>query len=422
MGRPQQLSSLDAAFLALESERVPFVIGSVLRFDRRIDLARLRAYVDAALDGLPRYRQRLARVPLLGYRTWIDDETFAIERHVHAVPTAGARDVMQVAAELLSRGLPRDHPPWQLWVMDIGGEQSAIIAIVHHSLVDGVAGVQLLQHLLRGAPDENLPARHGGSRGRRPTGYQMVAAEIRRRAQSLREIGKGFSVPPAHLGRAIAGLLWQGLHPASDIGLNPRRTGRERTIATCALDLASVKQVRTAFGVTVNDVVLAVTAGALRGFLLRRGTDLSDSHDVRAMVPVSTLRRGESATSGNRVALLLAPLPVDEPDPVRRLRRVATATRALKENSGQREAGELMVRLSDATIPALLSGVLRLALSRRAFNVVITNIPGPPFTLYLAIIPDLRPLARDLVASFDELMNSARPDAEGCPLAGTRFA
>jgi hypothetical protein len=195
MGRPQQLSSLDAAFLALESERVPFVIGSVLRFDRRIDLARLRAYVDAALDGLPRYRQRLARVPLLGYRTWIDDETFAIERHVHAVPTAGARDVMQVAAELLSRGLPRDHPPWQLWVMDIGGEQSAIIAIVHHSLVDGVAGVQLLQHLLRGAPDENLPARHGGSRGRRPTGYQMVAAEIRRRAQSLREIGKGSRSP-----------------------------------------------------------------------------------------------------------------------------------------------------------------------------------------------------------------------------------
>lgn len=461
MPRPERLSALDAAFLDLESATVPFVIGSILCFDRRIDLARLRAHVDAALDGLPRYRQRLGRIPLLRHPVWIDDGAFTIDRHVRAVPAVSpgsAADVERVAADLLSRRLPGEHPPWQLWLMDTDDGASAIIAVVHHSLVDGVAGVHLLARVLSGLPDHSLGASLPPRIEPRPTGRRLLAGELASRARNFRRIGSGLSMGPLHVARAAAEFLWQGLHPASDVGLNPRRTGGERTIATCSLDLELLKSIRRAHGVTLNDVILTGVAGALRALLVRRGVDPARAGDMRAMVPVSTERPGDPATSGNKVAMLLAPLAVDEADPVRRLARVAAATSLLKGRSGQRDASELLVQLSDATTPALLTAVLRIALAARGFNVVITNIPGPPFPLYLmgarldrivpivnlwphgalgvavmsyagrmsiglhadrAIIADLEPFARDLISQFAELAPSVAP---GRPPARAQLA
>jgi WS/DGAT/MGAT family acyltransferase len=149
------------------------------------------------------------------------------------------------------------------------------------------------------------------------------------------------------------------------------------------MSMHDIARVRRHFDATVNDVVLAVVAGGLRRFLARRGADVSTLSDFRAMVPASTHEALDATLSGNRVALLLTQLPVDEPDPARRLERVTATTRALKQASHQMMAGELLVRLSDVTAPSILSAVLRLSLARRAFNVVITDIPGPPVPLYL---------------------------------------
>ncbi|HEU5055895.1 MAG TPA: wax ester/triacylglycerol synthase family O-acyltransferase [Kofleriaceae bacterium] len=450
MSPPERLSALDAAFIGLESRTVPFVIGSIFRYDRRIDLARLRAYVDAALDHLPRYRQRIRRLPILGHPVWIDHADFAIAEHVRAVPDAAGREPEEVAAELLGHGLPPGRPPWQIWLMDGADGKSAIISVFHHSLVDGVSGVVLLERLLRGVPDasEPPPPRRPPA-DRPPPAHRLLAAELRHRARAIAHVGAGLG-RPAHLLRAVADLLWRGLHPASDIGLNPRRIGSRRVIASTSLELDSLRRIRRAHGVTLNDVVLAAVTGGLRQLLAARGVDPAGAHDVRAMVPVSTMRPGEDAVSGNRVVLFLAGLPVDEPDPVERLRRVAAATGELKQRSGHREAGEVIVQLSDATSPALLTGTFRLTLALRAFNVIVTNIPGPPFPLFLmdarlesltpivnlwphdglaiavmsyagrmylglqadrALIADLGPLARAIVSSVAEL--EAR-----CPPAG----
>jgi len=450
-----RLSALDAAFIALESERVPFAIGSILTFDRALDLDRLRAHVDAALDHLPRYRQRLARVPVLRHPVWVDDSDFRIDRHVQAVPDEwAALSIEDAAARLLTRGLPREHPPWQLWLSGGPGRRSAVIAVVHHALVDGISGVRLLEHLLSGVANEQVAARAPRAPGRPPSGAALLGAELRHRARGLRRLGDHLPRDPRDVARALVDLVADGLHPASDAGINPRQTSRARVLASWTVELAAMREVRQAFGATVNDIVLATIAGALRRFVARDGADPAALGDLRAMVPTSTSRPGDQAVSGNQVVLLLTHLAIDEADPVRRLTRTVEVTRALKDASRQAAAGELLLALSDVTTPALLSGVLRLALWRRAFNLVITNVPGPPFPLYLlgarlerivpivnlwphggvaiavisyqgtlswgvhadrALIADLAPFVHDLAESFDELRAAAAraPGATG---------
>ncbi len=384
MSAPARLSALDAAFVALDSPDAPFVIGSVLMLDRGIALARLRAYTEAALALAPRYRQRLGRIPLLGHPVWVDDDRFAIEHHVLEVPpdlAAGGMDVSRTAAALLTRGLPPGRAPWQLWLMDLPGGRCALIAVVHHALVDGVSGMRLLQQLTS-TGTETAAAATVPAPQPHPDRRRLLAGELRHRSAGLRMLA-GVLARPAAAARALSGLLRQGLNPASDIGLNPRHTGPRRGIALAAFDLDDVAQVRAVFGVTVNDVLLAVVTGALRTLLADRGVAPDAQHDVRAMVPASTAPAGDHAIAGNRVAMLLAPLPVDEPDPVRRLQRIAATTRGLKSGSHQKSASELIIRLTDATSPRLLAGVLRLGLARRGFNLVVTNVPGPRDSLAL---------------------------------------
>lgn len=391
MARAERLGALDAAFVALESPTTPFVVGATLIFERaplsdglgRVDLERLYHYVGAAIDRLPRYRQRLARIPFFGHPLWIDDDAFDLARHLRValLPPPGTDEVLaRVTGRILSEDMPPEHPPWQLWVLDgLADGTLAMVAKVHHGLVDGVSGVRLLEHILRASPDATMPERISCTIDRPPPGYRLVTDELTHRAARVRAFS-GHDV--RRFGPALGALIAQGLHPASDAGIN-RRLSRERSFASCNIALDDMKELKSAFGVTLNDVALAVAAGALRRFLLRRGVDVASLRDFRSMVPVSIHPPDDTSLSGSRVALLLTPLPVAEPDPERRIARVAEATRSLKQQSGQAEAGELLTQLSEATSPHLLSGILRLALWRRAFNVVITNVPGPPMPLYL---------------------------------------
>ncbi|HLU65672.1 MAG TPA: wax ester/triacylglycerol synthase family O-acyltransferase [Kofleriaceae bacterium] len=446
MAPPERLSALDAAFLSLESDRVPFVIGAVLGFAGRLELERVRGHVESALDRLPRYRQRIARMPLLRHPVWIDDPSFSIDRHVLELdaPPLGPRELDAVAARLVAAGPPRrEHPPWQLWLVPLEGERSAIIGVAHHALVDGVAGMHVIAHILRAMPDQEIPPRRPQEPAPAPPRWRLLRCELAHRAAGLRQVRTRLPEDPGPLAGAVARLLVEALRRASDAGINPRQNAPERLVSTAAaVDLAAVKAVKSAFGGTVNDVVLAVVTGALRRFLARRGADPDALGDLRAMVPASTSRPGDQSVAGNKVSLLLARLPVDEPDPVRRLERTIEATRDLKGASAEAQAGDLLVQLADVSSPALLAGVLRVALWRGAFNLVVTNIPGPPLTLYLdgvplesivpivnlwphgglgiavlsyrgklrfglnadrALIHDLDPLVADIAVSFDEL-------------------
>jgi WS/DGAT/MGAT family acyltransferase len=463
MPAPQRLSALEATFLALSTPEVPFVPGCVLELDRPLALEPLQGRIAALLAEIPRYRQRIARAPVVGSLAWVDDEAFAINRHVRTlrVPEPGGEPQLEaVVAQLLTAGVPVDHPPWQVWTVEgLADGRGALIALVHHALVDGVAGIALLERLLRLSrelPDRNI--RIAVADRARPRARPLLerfieraAADLRGRAAAWRQITT--QLEARRHAPALVELLGQALHPSSDLGLGVRRISRDRSFSTFTVGLDTTKSIKRAFGVTVNDVLLACISGALRRYLARRGVDPSRLTDIRAMVPVSRRARDEHATSGNRVTLLLVGLAIDEPDAVTRLRRISERTRELKRHDIA-GAGDVLVALSDLTWSGVLANVFRLALARRAFNIGVTNVPGPPIPLYLldarvtriapimnlwpgipiaiaiasyagavtisidadrAAITDLAPFVADLDRAFEELRAAATPASVEAP-------
>lgn len=426
----QAMSALEAAFLGLESRDVPFVHASILSFDRPIPLNELRTYVDAALADLPRYHQRIER-GRFGAAAWTDDANYRIEHHVHAATVAapgGTRELDDLAAQLLSGGLPDGHSPWRLWTVDgLSGDRGAVIALFHHALVDGIAGFRLLEHVFRG---------HVAEPGARRSTPAVDGAALRQ-LLSWRNVG------------ALTQLLRDGLRPAAQLGINPRHTSSARAITSHTVALDAMKQIGRAFEATTNDVVLATVTMALRRFVIRRGVAPDKLVDVRAMVPVGRHATGATETSGNHVVLLLVRLPLDETEPVACLLRITATTRQLKAGHAA-TGGELLVALSEITSPAVLTAVLGLALEMRAFNLIVTNVPGPERALSLlgakltrivpivnlwphqslgiavasyagdmtfgihtdrAVIPDVESLRDDLAAAFEELRAAAAPRA-----------
>ena len=452
MPAPQRLSSLEATFLALSSPEVPFVPGCLLELDRPIELELIRARIEKLLTEVPRYRQRIARAPLLGSLAWVDDETFELDHHVGSVRVpapGGERELDELVARLLMAGLHTDGPPWRVWTVEgLADGRGALIALVHHALVDGVAGIGLLERLLQICPelpnlDERADRVRPRSRSMLERLVERVAADLRGRAAAWRRLST--QLAPGRQLPALVELMRLALRPSSDLGLGVHGISGERTFTTFTVGLDATKAIKRAFGVTVNDVLLACIAGALRRYLARRGVDPDRLTDVRAMVPVSRHARDEHATSGNRVTLVLARLAVDERDAATRVRRIAETTAALKRQDIA-GAGDLLVTLSELTWSGVLTNVFRIALWRRAFNLGVTNVPGPPIPLYLldaritrlvpimnlwpgvpialaissyagsitlsidadrAVMPELAPFVDDLGASFEELRTAA---------------
>jgi WS/DGAT/MGAT family acyltransferase len=366
----------------------------------------------------------------------------------------GQRELEESVAELLTAGVPEDHPPWRVWTVEgLADGAGALIAVVHHALVDGVAGIGLLEHLLRLTPESDAASAHTHGehlQSVRPKPIlertiERVAADLRGRAAAWRQLTH--ELDPRQHASTLAALLWEGLHPSSELGLDGRAPSRDRSFAMVSFPLDDAKTIKRTFQVTINDVVVACISGAIRRYVARLGVDPDRLDDVRAMLPVNRHARDEHATSGNRVALLLAKISVDEPDAVRRLRRVAEMTRTLKARD-MAGAGDMLVALSNLTWSGVLTNVFRLALWRRAFRLVITNVPGPQVPLYLldarvttfapivnlwpgtplafaigsyagmltitvdadrAAVSDVAPIVEDLGASFAELKAAASP-------------
>jgi WS/DGAT/MGAT family acyltransferase len=390
------LSAEDRMFLRFEGPNVQMHVGALLLFaggglvdaSGRADLRRIRQHVAANLHAIPRYRQRLHPAPGDGAPVWVDDASFELAAHVRHVRLASPGDedaLHRLASRLLSQRLDRSRPLWEMWVVDgLADGRFAIVSKAHHCMVDGIGGADLLAMLL--SPME------GGA-------IQRAPHWVPRPAPSASLLVRDRIARQAHAGRTAAGELWRivrrpsvldewrrsaagfwkafglGVRPAPDSPIN-RPIGPHRRFAWFAVELGEVKRIKNQLGGTVNDVVLATVAGALRQFLLRRDPDERPS-DLRALVPVST-RAAESSGLGNHVAAWLLPLPVSEALPHERHERVRATTAALRGAYGGIGA-EMMTGAGSS----LMGLGVRLVERLRPFNIVVTNVPGPPIPLYL---------------------------------------
>jgi diacylglycerol O-acyltransferase / wax synthase len=406
MAHWDRLSALDASFLDIETDASHMHVGVALLFDARplqrpdggLDFDRIRDFIDARLLLIPRYRQRLAWTPFERHPVWIDDARFNLHYHVRhtALPPPGdERLLKRLCGRLVSQQLDRGKPLWEIWVVEgLEGERFALVAKVHHCMVDGVSGMDVLAALLAPAPQRAVePAPRWAARTAPTPGELLIGEAVRRVATPFRlaqAACRTLGQPRQALAAArdtIAGVvetLGGAAMPASPTPLNGA-IGPHRRFDWLRFDLDAVRGVKARLGGTINDVVLAVVAGAVRRFLARRGAAV-DGLDFRALVPVSVRASTEHGTLGNRVAQLIAPLPVGERDAARRLGHVRATIDALK-HSHRVLGSEALEDLGDWTATQVLSEIMRLAVQRRAYNIVVTNVPGPQVPLFLLEAP-----------------------------------
>jgi WS/DGAT/MGAT family acyltransferase len=401
----ERLSALDSSFLGLEDPACHMHIGAVALFeaaplarpDGGIDIDRIRQAMEAGLYRMPRYRQRITRVPVFGQPVWVDDAHFNLAYHVRhtQLPRPGdLRQLKRLVGRIMSQQLDRGKPLWEMWVVEgVEGDRAAIVTKVHHCMIDGVGSVGLSGQVMRPTPDPDprlseppprwLPRPApgplqllGGEALHRLGGPLATLGALRRAAADPRAAWRS-AVETAD---GMVQALTTSFRPASPSPLNVD-IGPHRRFDWTTADLAAIRDVRARLGGTVNDVALAVLSGALRRFLRRRGETL-DGVDFRAMIPVNVRTDETRERLGNKVAMVVARLPVDEPDRRRRLERVIAETRAIKR-SRQALGVEMLERLSDRISSGLFVQFGRLTARCRPFNLVVTNVPGPQFPVYM---------------------------------------
>jgi WS/DGAT/MGAT family acyltransferase len=406
---PDRLTPLDVSFLYLEEPTTAMHTGSVMVFQEPpggVDYEGIVRHVAARIAFVPRYRQRLRWVPArLGNPVWVDDEGFDISYHVRrsALPRPGTTEQLQeLVARLQARCLDRSRPLWELIVVEgLADGGFAVVTKVHQALVDGVRTVDLGQVVLDAEPNLADPPPDTWLPTPEPTLVELVAgavAESVRRPRQVVEtvrgglgdvrIGAG-KVAEAMGGVALAARAATRPTPRSPLNRNLTEHRRFLMVRTALADYREIRGHHSGgadTATTVNDVVLATLAGALRSWLLARGEPVPPDDVVRALVPMSVREDGveRPGALGNRVASLLVDLPTGEPNPVVRLHQVAFQTRAHRE-AGQAVDAPMIAGIAGFAPPTLHSLGARLAssLSRRLFNLVVTNVPGPQRPLYL---------------------------------------
>ena len=421
----RQLTSLDAQFLALENERTSGHVGSIAIYDPstapggEVTLEDLKRMIGERIHLLTPFRWRLVTVPFsLDHPFWAEEGEVDLDYHVRelALPAPGdMRQLTEQTARIFERGLDRDHPLWEIYL--IQGLQDGRIAMltkVHHSALDGLSGAEILVTLLDLEPTgrEIPPPEPGRAPDPVPGRPELLArgllAAPRRSLRALRSMPSTLpnldlvptlrSVPGVN---AIAGTARRvsGAIPGHDdevpvdrllaprTSLN-RRISAHRRIALTTVSLSEVKRIKNHFGVTVNDTIVAITAAALRSWLLEH--DELPDEPLLAMVPVSVRLPEEFGTYGNRVSMMVVPIPTNEPDPEVRIRRAHEDLDTAKAR--HRMTPRMLMEEANEGIPPVLLGRTARALLRVAgsgqlnppLNVVISNVPGSPVPLYCA--------------------------------------
>jgi WS/DGAT/MGAT family acyltransferase len=394
----ERLSRLDASFLYLEEPGTPMHVGGVLVLEAPpggVDA--LAELVEARLPLVPRYRQRVAEVPgHLANPVWVDDPEFNIEYHVRrsSLPRPGTEvQLLDLVSRLTSRPLDRKRPLWEVYLVEgLADGRVAVITKTHPALVDGLTAIDISQVLFDVEPDAPAPEPVTWQPQRPPSGAELVVQaldEYVRRPSSAVETARAALTDvrstTARLGGVAGGLLRtarKAVLPAPNSPLNAP-VGRQRRVALARAALEDIKDIRKAHGGTVNDVLLNVVTGALREWLLSRGEPVVAGTSVRALVPISM--QDDDAVAGNRVSSYLVDLPVGEPNPRVRLTRLSYAMRGTAQH-GRSVGADSLIALTGFAPPTLHALGARAArgLSRRLFNLVITNVPGPQVPLYAA--------------------------------------
>jgi WS/DGAT/MGAT family acyltransferase len=393
----ERLSVQDRLHLDLEDRDVQmqvagvfvFEAGPLLRENGGVDIERVRDYLESKLFLIPRYRQRLAWIPLEDHPAWVDDPSFNLQyhvRHTHLPVPGDERQLKRLVGRIFSQHLDRGKPLWELWVVEgLEHERIALVLKVHHCMVDGIASTELLQMLLSAEPQKSFDPPPVWLPRPVPESRELLEGALRRRLATPLEVGSTLlrAVRKPRRTLAWAQATWESLRLAldaqastvSDTPLN-LPIGPHRRFDWLGFDVAEVKRVKRELGGTLNDVVLAVVAGGVGAFFEQRGVTPREQVDLdfRVACPMSTRRAVDDGRFGNHVSSLIVPLPLGEPDPRRRLARVREATRNLKANHQER-AVELAQTLSESLARGMIEG--------HATNLVVFDVPGPRAPLYL---------------------------------------
>ncbi len=445
-GMPDRLSALDASFLFAEDGATSSMhVGALAVFvepEGGIDFDALEQYVGTRLVAVPRFRQCVRTVPGgIARPVWVDDAEFDLNHHVRrsVLPKPGSDEQLDdFVARVMARPLDRDRPLWELYVVEgLRGGRFAIVTKTHHALVDGVAAVDVMQVLLDPDPHSEVVEPEPWEPKPAPSDAELVAEAVSDMLKApsqfvdavARTTGDITGLVKSTVG-VLAGLAStvRAVAPAPSasalVSASPSTTRVFRGVST---SLDQHKAIRAAHGTTVNDVVLAVVAGALRGWLMSRGEPLGASGTVRALVPVSlrghlasTAAAGDATTSdprtGNVVSAYFIELPVGEASAIVRLQQIAMDMRGLKDNGQALGAKTVIgaVGYAPTTMHSMAARAVN-ALSDRMFGLAVTNIPGPQFPLYvmgarLVTVYPVAPIAHRqavaiAVASYDGQVN-----------------
>lgn len=392
-----RMSPLDASFLHLEDHVTQLHIGSVAILEGPPPPYEVMLEMVAGkLPLVPRYRQVVRFVPFtMGRPVWVDDTHFNLEYHLRrtALPSPGGeRELRTLAGRVMSQHLDRAKPLWEMWMAEgLGEGRWALVSKVHHCMVDGVSGTDLLTVVLDRERDPAPQPPDQWKPEASPSDLELLADAIVERTVSPYEAFRSARAAlraPRQLARVAAdttrGLVgMRGLVRRTPPSSLNGPIGPHRRWSWARSQLSDVKAIRAALGGTVNDVVLACITNGFRELLLARGEPVD--RVVRTMVPVSVRAPGERGTYNNRVSAMFAELPVGIEDPRERLDSIRSQMEGLKE-SRQAVAGEVLTSLSGFAPPMLLALGERVAtrVPQRNINTVTTNVPGPQFPLYAA--------------------------------------
>ncbi|MBW2271016.1 MAG: wax ester/triacylglycerol synthase family O-acyltransferase [Deltaproteobacteria bacterium] len=395
-----RLSAQDASFLWAETAREPMHVGAVgileagpLRTDvGGIDIDRFRQAVEAVLHWIPRYRQLIDWTPIEGWPVWVDDRHFDLAYHIRhvALPKPGTlAQLKELSGRILARRLDRKHPLWEMWVIEglEGGEQFALINKVHHCMIDGAAGADLSQILMSPSQDVDMKEPEPYFPRPAPGRLELLTDTLQHRAgQPLGLLGKAAALlnkPDAaadglrRRARAIGELVDYALQPASATPINGTLSPHRR-FDWLTMPLGDLLDLRGVLACTVNDIVLATVAGAVRSYLIRHRVELADV-EFRVAAPVSTRKEKHAKGQGNHVSTWIVPLPLAEADPLARLRAIRDVTGELKRKQAALAIDSLMAA-AEYMPPALIARGATLA--QGPINMLVTNVPGPHFPLY----------------------------------------
>jgi WS/DGAT/MGAT family acyltransferase len=393
--RVERLTGRDEVFLYLEGPTTPYSVGALVVLEPpAIPADRVARLIEERLHLLPRFRQRLEDPGRMLRPVWVDDRSFTIADHVHPVATGGtggAEDLRRTVATLMEGTLDRDRPLWDVAVLEgLAGDRTALLVRVHHAAIDGMAGARDLDLLFDASPKHRRRRPPPWHPGEPPTQAELMREAVEARRDGVVVAGRALARMlrhPSALGRmgmraaaGVGALADVMLHPAPAAPINVP-VGPRRAFDHVAVPLEDLRTVKTAFGCTINDVVLAAVTGGIRELMLLRG-EPADGPDLKALVPVSIRPPGDLSAQGNLVAGILAPLPVGTADVGERLAIVAGGTDAAKR-SPQTLATTVLLELPSVMPRALSRAVVGVQRTQRFLNISVTNVRGPAEPLYL---------------------------------------